>query len=71
MTPRLFKTASGLRAFLASRPAQAFDLLVLHDAPCSPSRCVCLPWYEVRALTADAHVEGVRLEREWRRAVAS
>ena len=71
MKLRTFKTQSGLASFLASRPAQAYDLRILHDRQCTPSACRCKPWFELRPLTVANHLEGVRLESEWRKAVAS
>ena len=40
--------------------------MVLHDGNvCTPSRCTCNPWYEVRELTADTYLEGEAAERQW------
>jgi hypothetical protein len=71
MTPRLFKTASALRYFLADKRGQAFDIVVLHNDGCTPSRCVCRPWYEVRDLTVENHLDGLRQEAAWLKAVCS
>lgn len=71
MKPRLFKTRSAMLAFVLSRPASTYHVLVLHDQACSASRCVCAPWFEVSDLTVDAVLEGQRLETEWKRATAS
>lgn len=67
MKPRLFKTQHALDAFLESRRGKgdALHVLILHDEGCSPSRCSCEPWFEVRELTADNVLEGQRLQDAW------
>jgi len=71
MKPRLFKTHAGMLAFLTSRPAAVYSVLVLHDDQCSPSRCTCSPWYEVRDGTAETVTEGAKLQAKWIKETAS
>ena len=70
MTPRTFKTVEGLRAFTARRPG-VWHVIVLHDDACTPSRCTCAPWYELRDLTVESYQAGIEGERAWRKAVCS
>jgi hypothetical protein len=70
---RLFKTQHGLDAWIAAHTgrAGAYHVMVLHDDACSPSRCSCKPWFEVRDLTTDAVLEGQRLQDKWTKETAS
>jgi hypothetical protein len=65
--PRLFKTFAGLGAFLSVQHGVALHVSVLHDAKarCTPTRCVCKPWYRVEELTAGTWIEAERAQRAW------
>ncbi|MEO8800368.1 MAG: hypothetical protein ABI551_20925 [Polyangiaceae bacterium] len=71
MTPRRFRTLSGLQSFLYSRPAQAWHVTKEHDDACTPSVCQCSPTFLVRELSADAVIAGEAGEAAWRKAVSS
>jgi hypothetical protein len=64
MKPRLFKTRAEFEAFVAAG-GSALHVLILHDNACTPSRCVCEPWYEVRDLTKDTRLDGLERQRKW------
>jgi|HubBroStandDraft_6_1064221.scaffolds.fasta_scaffold2200735_1 hypothetical protein len=64
MKLRLFKTRAEFEAFVAAG-GSALHVLILHDNACTPSRCVCEPWYEVRDLTKDTRLDGLERQRKW------
>jgi hypothetical protein len=65
--PRVFKTHDGMVAFMRSQASKgkAWHMLILHDDGCSPARCSCQPWYEVRPLTVDNYIEGQKAQAQW------
>ena len=73
MKPRLFKTRAGFLAWSLdpSNRGRAYDVRVLHDDECAPSRCACKPWFEVRDLTTENALESARAQDEWRRLTSS
>jgi hypothetical protein len=62
-----------LHALVATGALQglAVHVLVLHDAQCTPPRCICSPELEVRDLTAETLLEGDRLQAAWARSSLS
>jgi hypothetical protein len=73
MKKRLFKTISGMVAFMLDQSSRghAWHIIVLHHGWCSPSRCTCEPWYDVRPLTEESLVEGAELQARWVRESSS
>jgi hypothetical protein len=72
MTPRLFKTRSGLLAFLAAQQGRgrAFNVLVLHDNGCltrtqGSDACNCKPWFKVRDMSVETHLADLKAQNEW------
>jgi hypothetical protein len=65
MKPRLFKTHAAFIEFTRANPGRVFSVGVMHDDACSPSGCVCAPWYEVREATPEALLEGQRAQAAW------
>jgi len=67
MKPTLFKSRDAFTAFLASvaGTGRLLHTMVMHDDGCSPSRCTCEPWYEVRDLTVETMLEGQAEQDKW------
>lgn len=74
MNKRTFK---GSKAFRQAQcdgtlsPGKAYNVMVLHDEGCSPSRCACDPDYVVEDLTVETYKRGVEATRKWIKDTAS
>lgn len=72
MTPRTFRTIEGLQGFFMRKGAgRAFCVALMHDSACSPSRCVCAPWFRVSDLTAENVMDAAQQQAQWIRKASS
>ncbi len=66
-----FTTEEEAILFVASHPGRSWSIVVEHDDGCTPSRCVCRPWYLVRALTPETLSDAVAKQAAWEKGTQS